>query len=125
MATTSESRIRCDIDLDATGRQAGYLRAPHSRNTAGWGTVEIPIVSVKNGTGPTVLFTGFGANSLDFSVRAWTDSFDDSVFVRSGMAVGIHAALAQAGIEIPFPQRDLHVKSIDADILAQLKRGDS
>lgn len=58
MATTSESRIRCDIDLDATGRQAGYLRAPHSRNTAGWGTVEIPIVSVKNGTGPTVLFTG-------------------------------------------------------------------
>lgn len=74
---------------------------------------------------PTVLFTGFGAHALDFSVRAWTDSFDDSVFVRSGMAVGIHAALAQAGIEIPFPQRDLHIKSIDADILSQLKRGDS
>lgn len=74
---------------------------------------------------PTVLFTGFGAHALEFSVRAWTDSFDDSVFVRSGMAVGIHAALAQAGIEIPFPQRDLHIKSIDPDILSQLKRGDS
>ena len=58
MVTPTESRIRCDVDLDATGRQAGYLRAPLSRNTSGWGTVEIPIVSVKNGTGPTVLFTG-------------------------------------------------------------------
>ncbi|CAH1649653.1 MAG: succinylglutamate desuccinylase/aspartoacylase family protein [Chelatococcus sp.] len=58
MGTSTESRIRCDIDLDASGRQAGYLRAPLSRNTSGWGTVEIPIVSVKNGSGPTVLFTG-------------------------------------------------------------------
>ena len=80
---------------------------------------------VSKNPAPTVLFTGFGPHALDFSVRAWTDSFDDSVFVRSGMAVGIHAALAQAGIEIPYPQRDLHIKSIDADILSQLKRGDS
>ena len=54
----TKSRIRCDIDFDSAGRQAGYLRAPLSRNTSGWGTVEIPIVSVKNGSGPTVLFTG-------------------------------------------------------------------
>jgi N-alpha-acetyl-L-2,4-diaminobutyrate deacetylase len=53
-----KSRVRCDIDLDAVGRQAGYLRAPLSRNTSGWGTIEIPIVSVKNGSGPTILFTG-------------------------------------------------------------------
>jgi N-alpha-acetyl-L-2,4-diaminobutyrate deacetylase len=53
-----KSRVRCDIDLDAAGRQAGYLRAPLSRNTSGWGTIEIPIVSVKNGSGPTILFTG-------------------------------------------------------------------
>jgi N-alpha-acetyl-L-2,4-diaminobutyrate deacetylase len=53
-----KSRVRCDIDLGASGRQAGYLRAPLSRNTSGWGTIEIPIVSVKNGSGPTILFTG-------------------------------------------------------------------
>jgi N-alpha-acetyl-L-2,4-diaminobutyrate deacetylase len=53
-----KSRIRCDVDLDAPGRQAGYLRAPLSRNTSGWGTVQIPIYSVKNGSGPTILFTG-------------------------------------------------------------------
>ncbi|MGY6250712.1 succinylglutamate desuccinylase/aspartoacylase family protein [Bosea thiooxidans] len=55
---TSESRVRCEIDFEASGRQAGYLRAPLSRNTSGWGVIEIPVVSVKNGSGPTILFTG-------------------------------------------------------------------
>jgi N-alpha-acetyl-L-2,4-diaminobutyrate deacetylase len=52
------SRIRMDLDLGRTGRQASYLRAPLSRNTSGWGTVEIPIVVLNNGQGPTILFTG-------------------------------------------------------------------
>lgn len=54
----SESRVRCEIDFESSGRQAGYLRAPLSRNTSGWGVVEIPVISVKNGSGPTILFTG-------------------------------------------------------------------
>jgi N-alpha-acetyl-L-2,4-diaminobutyrate deacetylase len=54
----AKSRVRCEIDFDKVGRQSGYLRAPLSRNTSGWGTVEIPIVVIKNGKGPTVLFTG-------------------------------------------------------------------
>lgn len=59
MATSdAASRIQCDIDFEANGRQAGYLRAPLSRNTSGWGIVEIPVITVKNGTGPTVLLTG-------------------------------------------------------------------
>jgi len=56
--TSVASRVRCDIDFDRPGRQAGYLRAPHSRNTSGWGVVEIPIYVFKNGTGPTLLLTG-------------------------------------------------------------------
>ncbi len=59
MASNSTgSRITCDVDFDKDGRQARYVRAPLSRNTSGWGTIEIPIVVVKNGTGPTVLLTG-------------------------------------------------------------------
>lgn len=58
MTDTVKSRIRCDLDFDRDGRQAGYLRAPLSRNTSGWGTIEIPIITFKNGKGPTVLFTG-------------------------------------------------------------------
>lgn len=53
-----KSRISNPIDFDSNGRQAGYLRAPMSRNTSGWGVVEIPIITVKNGSGPTVLLTG-------------------------------------------------------------------
>jgi N-alpha-acetyl-L-2,4-diaminobutyrate deacetylase len=56
--SASQSRIRFDLDFDRAGRQATYLRAPLSRNTSGWGTLEIPIVMVRNGSGPTVLLTG-------------------------------------------------------------------
>jgi len=57
-ATQAGSRIVCPVDFDRAGRQAGYARAPLSRNNSAWGTVEIPIVMVNNGSGPTVLFTG-------------------------------------------------------------------
>jgi small-conductance mechanosensitive channel len=77
---------------------------------------------VTHNPAPTVVFTGFGPNSLDFSVRAWTDNYDDAIFIRSALAVDIHAALTEAGIAIPFPQRDLHLRSVDPDILSQLQR---
>lgn len=56
--SSTPSRIRCDVDFEKNGRSAGYARAPLSRNNSGWGVVEIPIAVVKNGEGPTVLFTG-------------------------------------------------------------------
>jgi hypothetical protein len=77
---------------------------------------------VSHNPAPSVVFTGFGANSLDFSVRAWTENFDDAIFVRSALALDIHAALTGAGIQIPFPQRDLHLRSINPEILSQLQR---
>lgn len=58
MLQVEKSRISNPIDFDKDGRQVGYLRAPLSRNTSGWGVVEIPIILVKNGYGPTILLTG-------------------------------------------------------------------
>lgn len=52
------SPIRCTIDLDAPGRQLGHLQLPRSSNTSGWSSLWIPIVSVANGTGPSVLVLG-------------------------------------------------------------------
>ncbi len=69
---------------------------------------------------PTVLFIGFGASSLDFSVRGWA-TFDDHIFVRSRMALAVHAALKEAGIEIPFPQQDLHLRSIEPGLFDRLQ----
>lgn len=61
---------------------------------------------------PYVIFKGFGDSALDFELRAWTDDFDNFLSVKSRMAVNMVAALAQAGLEVPFPQRDLHVKTV-------------
>lgn len=77
---------------------------------------------------PTVLFMGLGASSLDFGIRAWTYE-DNWVGVRSELVTRLHAALTGAGVEIPFPQQDLHLRSVSQDVrdaLAQRasKRGD-
>jgi small-conductance mechanosensitive channel len=62
---------------------------------------------------PCVLFQGFGESSLDFLVRGWTPEPDTALVLRSQMVLDIHRALREAGIEIPFPQRDLHLRSVD------------
>ncbi len=61
---------------------------------------------------PYVLFTGFGDSALNFEGRAWTDEFDLFQRVRSELCVGFEGALREAGIQIPFPQRDLHIQSL-------------
>jgi small-conductance mechanosensitive channel len=69
---------------------------------------------------PTVLFAGFGASSLDFSIRAWTNNFGDWVKIRSDLSVRVYDALKAAGIEIPFPQQDLHLRSVSDSVRDQL-----
>lgn len=61
---------------------------------------------------PSVLFAGFGASSLNFAIRAWTNNFGDWVKIRSELNVRVYDALRAAGIEIPFPQQDLHLRSV-------------
>ena len=65
------------------------------------------------------LFLGFGESSLDFELRAWTGRFESWRQVQSNMAVAINRALREAGIEIPFPQRDLHVRSVSPEAREQ------
>jgi hypothetical protein len=60
---------------------------------------------------PELLFRGFGESSLDFELRVWTDS-RLLARVQSDLAVATYDALQEAGIEIPFPQRDLHLRSV-------------
>jgi len=69
---------------------------------------------------PAAVFTGFGASSLDFGIRAWTNDFGDWVAIRSEMSLRVYDALAAASIEIPFPQQDVHVRSIDPESRAAL-----
>lgn len=62
---------------------------------------------------PVALFTGFGNSSLDFALRFWTNNYLNWMILSSEITLKIHNALYAAGIEIPFPQRDLHIRSID------------
>ncbi|MDH3492671.1 MAG: mechanosensitive ion channel [Acidobacteriota bacterium] len=64
---------------------------------------------------PRSIFVGFGESSLDFQLRAWTDKADQWVVVQSDLTLAIHDALKEAEIEIPFPQRDLHVRGLSAE----------
>ncbi len=64
---------------------------------------------------PWPLFEGFGDSSLKFQIRFWVN-FDQGMTVKSQVAMNIYDALAEAGIQIPFPQTDLHVKSFDPTI---------
>ena len=70
---------------------------------------------------PAVLFSGFGASSLDFAVRGWTHDFDNWPIIRSQLATRLYAALLDAGIEIPFPQQDLHLRSLSDDVARRLR----
>lgn len=72
---------------------------------------------------PVVLFMEFGDSSLNFSIRAWTQDFDAWINIRSDMLTQINDALTQAGIEIPFPQRDLNLRSVSDDAAAALTTG--
>jgi potassium efflux system protein len=63
---------------------------------------------------PTCLFVGFGDSSLDFQLRAWTA---ETKFMRvsSDIRFAIVRTLAEAGIVIPFPQRDIYVRTPDPE----------
>lgn len=60
---------------------------------------------------PDVIVTGLTAGTLDFSVRVWTTELADWAAVRSDQAMHIRDGLAEAGIEVPLPQRELLVRS--------------
>jgi len=69
---------------------------------------------------PYALFLGFGDSSLDFSLRAWIADFDNGLTIRSNLTVAVQEALREAGITVPFPQRDLHLQSVAPDAAGRL-----
>ncbi len=61
---------------------------------------------------PMALFIDFAESSLNFRMLAWVD-IENKLDVESELKMAINARLKEAGIEIPFPQRDLHIRSDD------------
>lgn len=61
---------------------------------------------------PLVRFVGFGDSSLDLELRVWTSSaVNRKGRLISSLNFAIYDKFHENGIEIPFPQRDLHIRS--------------
>ncbi len=62
---------------------------------------------------PEVRVLGLGDSSLDFELLAWIPDPRKQFRIKSDLYYAIEAALNKANIEIPFPQRDIHIRSAD------------
>ncbi len=103
--TLSDRRRRIDLDFGvAYGTDPEVvqtiLRDAASQHAA---VLETPA--------PEALFTGFGDSALLFQLRAWVRDPEHWMTARSEINVVVNAALGEAGIEIPFPQRDVHFRT--------------
>jgi small-conductance mechanosensitive channel len=72
---------------------------------------------------PDVFFVGFGDSSLDFELAVWAD---DQAFrplrFKSALYYAVEARLRELDIEIPFPQRDLHIRSSSHRLPVEIER---
>lgn len=69
---------------------------------------------------PTAFFLGFGDSALNFELRFWSATQETWFELRSDVTMAVAKALDEAGIDVPFPQRDLHVRSIDKSVAESL-----
>jgi small-conductance mechanosensitive channel len=61
---------------------------------------------------PFVTWINFGASSLDFEIRAFLNDISKGLQVRTDLRFAIFKAFKEAGVEIPFPQQDVYIKSL-------------
>jgi len=66
---------------------------------------------------PSAFFLHFGDSALEFELRVYVETIDQRLTTQHELHVSLAAAFKKAGIEIPFPQRDVHVRYPDASNL--------
>jgi potassium efflux system protein len=62
---------------------------------------------------PFVSFDEFGASSLDFSLRCYVADVTTSLAAKTALRTEILKRFREKGIEIPFPQQDIHLRDLD------------
>lgn len=65
-----------------------------------------------------VTFEGFGDNTLNLVIRTYLPDVDNRLLVIDDLHTTINRKFKENGIEIAFPQRDLHLRSVDSDVAA-------
>ncbi len=64
---------------------------------------------VKDYPKPFITFDGFGDSSLDFLLRIWAADFSEGLSIKTDVTMEIYKRFSEENIEIPFPQRDIHI----------------
>lgn len=73
---------------------------------------------------PELIFTSFGESALLFTLWVWTCDYTRQPFVlKSDLYYEIFDRLKKEGVEIPYPQRDVHIRSGTLATLADLSDG--
>jgi potassium efflux system protein len=65
---------------------------------------------------PLASFEGFADSALTLQLRAYLPDTDNRLSIITQLHAEIDKRFAEAGIEIAFPQRDLHLRSVDPGI---------
>ena len=60
---------------------------------------------------PVALFDSFGDSSLNFKLRFWVP-YEIGLSAKSDVSIGVYNRFKELGIEIPFPQQDIHIKDL-------------
>jgi small-conductance mechanosensitive channel len=61
---------------------------------------------------PRVRLRAFGPSSLDFELMGWIDHPELRGRIRHELHMNIYKGFADAGVQIPFPQQDIHVRTM-------------
>ena len=64
---------------------------------------------------PQTVFKTFGESAINFELRAWTDHLERWTTIQTELAAGVYAALHDAGMTLPFPQREVRLLGAAAD----------
>jgi small-conductance mechanosensitive channel len=102
----SDELVRLDVEFGVS-----YDANPHQVSEIAINAA-MSVGRVEVSRRPVCWMTAFGESSLDFVLRFWIhDPQQGLTNVRGKVLLALWDALTEAGIEIPFPQRDLHLKS--------------
>ncbi|GAO43722.1 mechanosensitive ion channel family protein [Flavihumibacter petaseus] len=71
---------------------------------------------------PSIIWSEMSASSVNMRVLFWTNEFDQWVSLRSTMLKVLYKALEENEIEIPYAQQDLHIRSIDENVLRNITK---
>ena len=63
---------------------------------------------------------GLGDSSQDFELRVWIDDIDYMIGSRSELNQAFDCKFQERGIDIPFPQRDPHLRKVDPPVTEAL-----